>query len=1431
LSPRIPIRAAAPDRFHSIGSIGTSGTNSTLSGKLYRASPAGSVGDIEFASDAIARDQLEVVTTITRSWNKQLRESGAWETIARLRSVLLAFFVGSLVLALSPSLAKADQTAYSDYCLTANIDTGPASNIFCFGGQQLFDTPHPTPNTLPTSGQFHQLTLKLAWSPTSVNGHSDGAYHPIGAGAIFYLKQGASIYCYMPAQTLLADSNWHNVTFDISLATDGNTGTHTSNCDIDFGSESLQYIELNSGGLVGAWTDTNVYTDGVSQQAVTCQGNCTSPNHSLWFTIITVFAQNGWRMDGYDASRTNRSVSTGPLTLPAFQPLIINAPSILARIGTDGSLLFLAGTVLSSYTNTGILKWSTSVPEISDAAIGPTGNIFVSSQAAASVIALSQTTGQPLWPFPFTSGLNGAAQTGSASLAIDSSDNIYLNMGVTGELTAINADGTLKWQNGLSFRSDVRPVLSYDESLALIPNTEFPGPDLPVGVTSEFYTATGQSGPDLPLFGLQNVAPWGTAYFTRSNFAFGLVGCTPGASCSVTAADTTYLGVSTFVGDHIIIAQVSNSTQPLLQAVDKNTGTVLWTGTEPVGGVFSDANGTLYAIALTTNDLVALNGHTGTQLWRQHFSSLPSVALLGDDGNLYVSVGTTVYKSGGASGAISVSTNLAAAAFTIAGPTSYLGNGTSFLQTNAPVGPYTISYSAVPGYITPPGKILTLATGGTITFTAAYQPLPANQITAALGGSSSRNLSPFTAEPVNAATGNYYLTSTDLAVPAKGLPFVLTRAYNSADPYTGSLGSGWTHSFNVILVENSDNSVSIKDIDGGVMAFAPTGGGSYAPATPGIFDALAENQDGSFTLTRKNQTKLNFSGLGRLTSIFDRNGNSQALSYDGVGNLASIVDSASRSYALSYDGGGHLLSVTDPIDRILRYGYDASGRLTSFTDPAGSVTQYSYDSNNRMVSATDSRGNVYLQNTYDPRGRVITQKNARNFATTFAYNTPSAGTTTVTDPLGNVTKEVVDSSLRLIQEINATGGTTSYGYNANNLRLTGTDPLGRVQSFTYDANGNTTSITDPNDKISTFTYDSKNDLLSSTDRLSRTTSFGYDSKGNLLTMMDAGGNTTAFTYDVFGEVLTSKDARNFTMSFQYDSAGDLTKATDPLGGTVSMTYDSAGRLTSVQNQLGKTATRTYDADNRLLAVTDPVGNSTQFQYDPNGNLVKITDANGKQTQYTYDTTNKLSQVTDANGSATQYQYNGNTDLTMITDAKSHSTTYAYDGLRRLATVTDPLGRQKHFSYDSVGNTTSTIDGNSKTNSFGYDPLNRLVSMALSDGKNVGYTYDAVGNRLAMADWRGTTNYVYDLLNRVTSIATPDGNTVGYSYDPVGNRATLTYPDGRVAHYAYDGLNRLTGVTDWASKTTSYTYDAASNLTGFTHPNGANSRGVFPRPAG
>ena len=76
-------------------------------------------------------------------------------------------------------------------------------------------------------------------------------------------------------------------------------------------------------------------------------------------------------------------------------------------------------------------------------------------------------------------------------------------------------------------------------------------------------------------------------------------------------------------------------------------------------------------------------------------------------------------------GTIEVVTNLEDAAFDISGPANYSGGGKSWAQEKTPIGDYTIAYTPVKGYGTPPQEVLKLIRDSVIVFTGTYAPIPA----------------------------------------------------------------------------------------------------------------------------------------------------------------------------------------------------------------------------------------------------------------------------------------------------------------------------------------------------------------------------------------------------------------------------------------------------------------------------------------------------------------------------------------------------------------------------------------------------------------------------------------------------------------------------------------------------------------------------------
>ncbi|HMG86727.1 MAG TPA: choice-of-anchor D domain-containing protein [Terracidiphilus sp.] len=93
------------------------------------------------------------------------------------------------------------------------------------------------------------------------------------------------------------------------------------------------------------------------------------------------------------------------------------------------------------------------------------------------------------------------------------------------------------------------------------------------------------------------------------------------------------------------------------------------------------------------------------------------------------------------SGTISVTTNLLTATFTVVGPATFSGSGTSATFNSVPPGAYTIAFGPVAGYMTPSSPSQTLAAGGTLMFTGTYSPVsvapnPVSFPTTYVGGTS-----------------------------------------------------------------------------------------------------------------------------------------------------------------------------------------------------------------------------------------------------------------------------------------------------------------------------------------------------------------------------------------------------------------------------------------------------------------------------------------------------------------------------------------------------------------------------------------------------------------------------------------------------------------------------------------------------------------------
>ena len=171
---------------------------------------------------------------------------------------------------------------------------------------------------------------------------------------------------------------------------------------------------------------------------------------------------------------------------------------------------------------------------------------------------------------------------------------------------------------------------------------------------------------------------------------------------------------------------------------------------------------------------------------------------------------------------------------------------------------------------------------------------------------------------------------------AFGITLGLTAAYNTDDAdgsrnmytklpgaYDTVMGYGWTHTFNDLLFTQHGGDLFRLAPDGRITRFALQTDGSYQ-TSPGYFETLVKNLDGSFDLTTKYQTDYHYVnvpntpfviGAGpilRLLSLTDRNGNVTTLTYNSTGDMTTVADTYGRTITYGYDGNHHVSSSTDP---------------------------------------------------------------------------------------------------------------------------------------------------------------------------------------------------------------------------------------------------------------------------------------------------------------------------------------------------------------------------------------------------------------------------------------------------------------------------------------------------------------------------------------
>jgi YD repeat-containing protein len=196
-----------------------------------------------------------------------------------------------------------------------------------------------------------------------------------------------------------------------------------------------------------------------------------------------------------------------------------------------------------------------------------------------------------------------------------------------------------------------------------------------------------------------------------------------------------------------------------------------------------------------------------------------------------------------------------------------------------------------------------------------------------------------TAYGVELATGRLRQSWPITSFHTRGLGFGFTLHHSSLVDYDGPWGQGFSHAFNMMIVQ--DGPLTGQMITTDLRCFpiySDDGRDWWLPQ--GFFSNLRLDTD------RCRWTMTHFSGLeveffqgalrkpGYPLSICDPNGNTTYLEYDNSGLLQCIVTDLGQVQRFAYDDSYRLRSFTDHLGRVWQFGYDGHHRLTRIRTPA-----------------------------------------------------------------------------------------------------------------------------------------------------------------------------------------------------------------------------------------------------------------------------------------------------------------------------------------------------------------------------------------------------------------------------------------------------------------------------------------------------------------
>lgn len=529
---------------------------------------------------------------------------------------------------------------------------------------------------------------------------------------------------------------------------------------------------------------------------------------------------------------------------------------------------------------------------------------------------------------------------------------------------------------------------------------------------------------------------------------------------------------------------------------------------------------------------------------------------------------------------------------------------------------------------------------------------------------------------VDMRNANYSDSWLDLNISGLGYNFRVNRTYNSRSIFSGMFGFGWCSDFETMIEKLPEGRLKLTECGAGQeITYTPT---NYDPkaleslteqiiahyrkknpqATADTINTLRlqvrgndyiraewakdaglikKDGDGkksvvytadgmsiekitfdgaSYTRQLADGSSQRFDAQGRMTALYDKNGNFLRFTYNGA-VIKDVTDNTGKRLTFTFYPnrrvkeivgpgniraqykykGENLTEVVNMWKNTYSYEYDDTHNLTKITYPDKTFKALTYNQQKDWVTSFTERANggvsctesyKYETSKQTPRDHfwsIASKKcndeivNESRFE--FWYKSKPNGQRYLSRVLTKSMSDSLDVTYHPENgrpvAIKKNGVTTTFDYMANGLIRERTTPNAKM-AFEYKNTFNKVS------KVTTDFFDEKGKVIKK-----RETVFGYDAKSNLITAKNTDGQSVKLTYDDRGRIASIVDQAKKEVLIKYDErTGRPGTITRPKVGTIVVSYKKNGEISKVESSDGPTvAVQIASTFSNLLDIIAP----------------------------------------------------------------------------------------------------------------------------------------------------------------------------------------------------------------------------------------------------